>query len=384
MSNHAILKNAPLVSASRMLAERGFFGLVWIDRDLHVSARYGPLVSFVEVGEPVTDSILPLAGLENELLALRDASTDTIIDVPSVTIVTSEGRTPRLNLAAIWSKPEACLLLLVSRAVVNADLEIELNRQIRARLMAEADLKSKSLALELANRDLAFANADLEQFASIISHDLKAPMREMKFLIADANRQLTDGDVKGVRETLTAMQRQSGRMAQMLSALLDYATTVQKSDAIECVDTAVLAKAIIEGLPTPPGMTISLDGNWPQLDTLAAPLDIVLRNLIENAIAHHDKPSAAQIRLRAEELPRAIAIEVCDDGPGIDPKHHQAIFLPFRTLSSSPEAPHRGMGLALVARLVNAAGGKVTVQSEGQGKRGTTFRVLWPKSPSTE
>lgn len=379
MSTHAILTNAPLMNASRMLAERGFFGIVWIDTELHVSARYGPLVSFVEIGEPVTDSIFALAGLEDELLALRNASAQTVIDLPSVTIITEKGRTPRLNLAATWSGQEECLLLLVSRAVVNADLEVELNRQIRARLMAEADLKTKSLALEQANRDLALANTDLEQFASIISHDLKAPMREMRFLTSDANKNLTDGDVQGAREKLAAMEIQSSRMAQMLNALLDYATAVQKSDAIERVETATLTKAIVQGLPAAPGIDITLEGEWPSLETLAAPLDIVLRNLIDNAIAHHDR-SAGKIQLRAIEQPNAVIFEVRDDGPGIDPKHHQAIFLPFRTIANNTKNPHHGMGLALVARLVNAVGGTVTIHSEGKTKRGTTFRVLWPKT----
>ncbi len=374
------MREAPLISASRLLAERGFYGIVWVDESLEVVGRYGSLVGFVEIGQPLTTSVIPFAGLEGDIRALRRAP-QTVLDVPSVTIVTSEGRTPRLNLAALWSNTDRCYLVLASLAVVSSDLEVELNRQIRARLMAEADVTAKSQELHAVNTDLARANSDLERFASIISHDLKSPLRELRFLADDAEAALTGGDIAAGLAALAAMREQSTRMSQMLSGLLGYATVGAKSDALEEVDTQALVTSVVRHLPRPPGLRINITGAWPRLTTLAAPLDLVLRNLIDNAIVHHDRESG-RIIINARQSPDELVISVSDDGPGIPAPDRQSIFLPFRTLKDGESAGH-GMGLAIVTRAVASVGGRIEVLSDAPAERGTTFEVHWPALTNT-
>lgn len=371
-----MLREAPLISASRLLVERGFFGIVWLDEDLRVSGRYGPLVAFVDLDAPVAASILPFSGIEAEIVALRQAH--SVLDIPSVTIITQDGRTPRLNLAALWSEADRCFLVLVSRAVVSPDLEVELNRQIRARLIAEADVKSKSQQLARVNSDLARANADLEQFASIISHDLRSPLREMRYLADDAEEALDGGDLAATRQGLSNLRAQSQRMTQMLSALLSYASAGQKADAVELVDTNALVTAVVRHLPCPEGINIETKGTWPLLMTVAAPLDLVLRNLIDNAICHHDR-DVGLITITATDSHDGLVIAVADDGPGIRPRDQKAIFLPFRTLVARPDGTG-GMGLPLVLRTLNSLGGRIEVSSGAPGSRGTTFTVYWPKT----
>lgn len=370
------LGTAPLVSASRLLAERDFYGIVWLDGDLVVSGLYGGLVSFIEFGEPVAASLLPLSGLEQDILALRQ--TNAILDIPSVTIITRTGRTPRLNLAALWSAPDDCYLILVSRAVVSPELEVELNRQIRARLIAETDVKMKSHQLEKANADLARANTELELFASIISHDLKSPLREMRYLADDTEEALDAGDLATARKTLRDVRAQAQRMSQMLSALLTYASAGQKSEAVEVLDTGALVAAVVRHLPCPPGIKVVITGTWPTLATVAAPLDLVLRNLIDNAISHHDR-DVGTITISAMDYCDGLTIIVADDGPGIFPRDQQAIFLPFRTVATRADGSG-GMGLPLVVRTLNSVGGRIDVKSDAPVSRGTTFTVYWPKT----
>jgi signal transduction histidine kinase len=375
MTDYVELPDAPLISATRLLAERNFYGIVWLDTDLVVQGLYGPLVSFVEFGAPVGASILPFIGLETEIISLR--RTHAVFDIPSVTIITQEGRTPRLNLAAFWSEAESCYLVLVSRAIVSSDLEIELNRQIRARLIAETDVKLKSRQLEKANADLERANADLEQFASIISHDLKAPLREMRYLAKDAEAALAAGDLSQTRQGLSDMRAQSQRMAQMLSTLLAYASVGQKSDAVELVDTEALVAAVVRHLPCPPGIKVEISGIWPRLMTATAPLDLVLRNLIDNAISHHDR-DVGTVTVTAKDLCDGLILTIADDGPGIFLRDQQAIFLPFRTLVTRADG-NGGMGLPLVRRTLASVGGRIDVMSDAPRLRGTTFTVYWPK-----
>lgn len=375
------IREAPLISASRLLAERGFFGIVWLDAELQVTGRYGPLVAFVSIGTDVTETILPFAGLEADLLALR-SDRHAVLDIPSVTIVTNGERTPRLNLAAVWSEAENCILILASRAVLSVDLEVELNRQIRARLIAEADVVAKSVELQHTNAELERANTDLEQFASVISHDLKAPMRELRFLADDVDAMLAAGDIDRSRTALAAMRQQSGRMSAMLSSLLAYATAAQKVDVLEDIDTAKLVAAVVNSLPRPPKIRVEIAGDWPQLTTFGALLDLVLRNVIGNALAHHDRADG-HVTVHASELKESLLIEVSDDGPGIDPAHYDAIFLPFRTLGDPAKGEPSGMGLAIVARALSTVGGRITVHSDALKTRGTTFSIWWPKSTVT-
>lgn len=372
-----LVRDAPLISASRLLAERNFYGILWIDADLRVAARYGDLVGFVTVDAPLTDSVLPFAGLETDLLGLW-GNPQLVLDVPSVTIITDGVRTPRLNLAAVWCQSEHCILVLISRAVMSSDLEVELNRQIRARLMAEADVMAKSVELRRANGELERANADLQQFAAVISHDLKAPMRELRLLADDADAMLASGEIEGARETLLAMRQQSRRMSDMMSSLLGYVTTAQKSEALEDLDTGRLAAAIIESLPHPAGLSVHLEGEWPRLTTLAALFDVVLRNLIDNALTHHDRDNGT-IVVSVRDDGYYVAVSICDDGPGIAPEHQAAIFLPFRTLESGRN-PSSGIGLSIVSRALGTVGGRIEVESDAPKTRGATFRFFWPRS----
>jgi len=365
------LAESPIVAAGRLLAERGVFGLVWFDRALMVTARFGELVEFIEIGEPLCDQAPALVGLEQEILALEhDAG--AVVNLPAISMVQEQGGAHRLNLLVLWSPAEQAFLLMVSRAITKADLEVQLSAQIRARLMAEAVVKQKSQELER-------ANGDLEQFASIISHDLKEPLRAIRYLTSDLEKSLVKASAAHTRAIAARITEQSARMSDMLSALLDYSSIGHKAEAIATVDTLSMVTAIARSIPHPPGLNIELHGVWPVMDTLAAPLDLVLRNLIGNAIAHHDRETGV-VRVIAIEGHNELEITVADDGPGIDPRHHAAIFMPFRVLDPGGRHAGRGMGLSFVKRTLEAVGGRLELRSDPAQNQGATFRIMWPKS----
>ncbi len=365
------------MAAAMLLASRGVFGLVWADDDLTVTARYGTLSEFVEIGEPVTLSVPPFIGLEADILALK-ASAGSMLDLPVVSIMRGPETPPKLNFTALWSSEEKCFLILVSRAGSQSNIEVELSRQIRARLIAEAEVTHKSKALTRANAELARANQDLEEFASIISHDLKGPMRALRFMAEDVAKAAGPGAAPEVLSQLSRMRDQSQRMSEMLTSLLEYSSAGRKDEVVEPVDTAALLSAIVRSTPCPPGFSIESSGIWPSIVTLRAPLDLVLRNLIENAVKHHDGISG-NIRLGCEDRGDTLRFEIGDDGPGIDPHHHASVFLPFRRLNSESGREGQGMGLAFVKRWVEASGGRIGLKSQAPGQRGTTFWFDWPK-----
>lgn len=370
---------AELAAIGAHIAAQGVFGLVWLDRDLTVRTRFGPLVAFIADGAPVTDSVPPLIGLEDDIHALS-ASPDRLLELPAVAIVRADGAMPRLNFTIFWLAGAERFLVLVYRASSRSDIEIELTRQVRGRLIAEAEVQAKSRALARANAELGIANRDLEQYAAIISHDLKAPLRALRYLGDDAEAAIGEGRIEATRAAITEMRTQARRMSRMMSALLDYASVGRKSEAVALVDTRALIAAIAASLPHPPEMTIEIEGDWPEVLTLEAPLDLVLRNLLDNALKHHDRPDG-RVRVSARDLGASLELTVADDGPGIPAEARETIFLPFRTLGSGSGGT--GMGLALVRRTLDAVGGSIgiaTGDGDQQGpRRGTTFAVVWPK-----
>lgn len=373
---------APLLAAGIILAKRGVYGVVWFDEDTIVTARYGRLVEFVEIGVPVTESVLALYGLEAELNRLR-SEPGVVIDLPSISIVsTSDTATPKANLTVIWAAEQRSYLLLVGRSSSRSDLEVALSGQMRARLMAEAAVTVKSKELAKANAELERANGDLEAYASIISHDLKAPMRALRFMVDDLEADLAlngSGSSSGTaQQKLRALREQSRRMSGMLTALLDYSAVTKRSEILEEVDTHALVTAVVASMPRPPQFTITIGGAWPSITTLAAPLDLVVRNLVDNAIKHHDRDSGS-VELHAHDTGHALTVVVSDDGPGICPEHQAAVFLPFLKLDRSQATDGHGMGLAMVRRTVEGVGGSLTLSSGAPGSRGSQFKIIWPK-----
>ena len=374
-------ETAQLVASGHFLAERRSFGMVWIDTDLVVRRRFGPLVEFVILGHPITDSVMALVGFEEEFAALR-AGTGGPLIIPNVVmndaIVASAEAPLRLSLDIYWDANERSHLMLVRHVVDHSSLESELRTQMRLRVIAEAELVEKSEAIQRANQELALVNRDLEEFAYVISHDLKAPLRALRYDSGDADRALSAGDVATVGAKLAAMRSHQARMLAMLNGLFDYARAGHKAEGIEMADTRQLAENVIAGLAPPAGMNISIEGSWPHLMTLAAPLELVLRNLVGNAIKHHDR-TEGRILLSARIGEGTLDITVQDDGPGIPRDWQSAVFLPFRKVDDTDSAEDSsGMGLALVRRTLDRIGGSIRLQSDAPLARGTAFHVRWP------
>ena len=104
-------------------------------------------------------------------------------------------------------------------------------------------------------------------------------------------------------------------------------------------------------------------------------------NLVGNAVKHHDRAEGV-VRVDAEEAGREWRFSVSDDGPGIPPRFHDKVFVIFQTLEARDKVEGTGLGLALVKKIVESQGGRVTLES-GVG-RGATFRFTWPKAPPGE
>jgi PAS domain S-box-containing protein len=242
---------------------------------------------------------------------------------------------------------------------------------ISERLRTEQRLKEQS-------EELLRSNNELEQFAYIASHDLKAPLRAIKSLAEWIAEDIAATCSKETHDNLALLQARTERLEDLLSGLLEYSRVgISKADP-EKVDTGRLVAEIIEYLAPPPAFVVECRGFMPILRAAKTPLEHVFQNLISNALKHHDRDRGTVV-LSARDLGTLVEFTVRDDGPGIDPAFHERIFGMFQTLKPRDEVEGSGVGLAIVKKAVEKNGGSIKVES-APPRRGTAFVFTWRKS----
>ncbi len=370
-----------IVMAAEFLAKRDLYGFLLLNDDLIVTEQFGAFSEDVSIGAAVCDVVLPLMGLEDSILALQ-SDPQMSVDVPNVSVRPELSEAARVNVLVYWVVDRAQYLVLLMRALSHGELELELRRQTQARRLVEDELLQKTKQIALANAELARANRELEDFAYVISHDLKAPLRALRYLCGDLNEQLpgamTDGD-KAATMTIDQIGTQTQRMDAMLDGLLAYARVGRTTEAIEDVNTGLLVDSIINSLPRPAEFRIQRQGDFPILLTLPAPLDLILRNLIDNAIKHHDRPAGC-VDISAYDDGDRVVFTVADDGPGVEPAFHTAIFDPYCKVDDEIDPVSSGIGLALVDKTAEIHGASITLTSDPKCVRGCVFKLSWPRA----
>lgn len=235
-------------------------------------------------------------------------------------------------------------------------------------------LDRQAAALRAANKELDRSNHELREFASVISHDLKAPLRAIRhlagFVFEDSADQLSTESHENLR-----MLVERTRLAQrMIDELLDFCCAgVRPGEEVE-LDCNELVAEVIETIRPPEGFEVKLEGKLPSLSTYVSPLRHVFINLIDNAIKHQDASNGCVWVACREQGPDCLRFEVRDNGPGIEEQHRTRVFRMFQKLGKKEGS---GVGLALAKRHVEAFGGQIGFESEPGS--GTTFFFTWPR-----
>jgi signal transduction histidine kinase len=255
------------------------------------------------------------------------------------------------------------------------DVNAQLRAEITARDSAERELRNN-------NQHLSRSNRDLEDFAYVASHDLKTPLTGINSAAEWLEEDLRDSLSDESRKILGLMRNRINRMEKLLDDLLTYSRAGRTDTAIGETNVAAMFDGILEVLGPPAHITVRVEGELPVIVTASAQLEQVLRNLINNAIKHHDKPSG-EVVLSGRRVGDFVEFLVRDDGPGILPEFHDKIFQLFQTLKRRDELEGSGMGLAVVKKLVEQQNSRITVHSRGDGT-GAEFRFQWPSLPTTD
>lgn len=234
---------------------------------------------------------------------------------------------------------------------------------------------------ELENLDLLQqledANENLREFAHIVSHDLKAPLRGIRsigrWLKTDYEERL---DEEG-KELLQLLDQRTSRMQQLIDGIMTFAKVSHSSEQIIEIQLSPFLEDLIEGLDVPSHIKIDIQDDLPKVNFELTQLTQVFQNLLSNAVKYMDKPEG-RIKVEAKSKPSFWEICVSDNGPGIEKTYHEKIFQIFETLESRDKIDSSGVGLSIVKKIIDKVGGELWVESE-VGK-GSSFFFQVPKN----
>jgi signal transduction histidine kinase len=248
-------------------------------------------------------------------------------------------------------------------------------RDISEQKKHEAELAKYTLDLAKNINELERSNRELNDFAYVASHDLKAPLRGVLQIVNWIEEDLEGTLSSQVNDYFSLMKSRITRLEKLLDDLLSYSRAGRNHGDFRETSLSDMAIDLFELLDPPERFKLVLEDNLPSFTTLATPLEIIVRNLMNNAIKHHDKANGT-ITVSAQKNDTGYLISIKDDGPGIAPRFHEKIFGIFQTLKPRDEVEGSGMGLAVVKKLVETYQGEISVLSDGES--GAEMRFSWP------
>jgi PAS domain S-box-containing protein len=251
---------------------------------------------------------------------------------------------------------------------------VEVTEQVRSR----QDIEKKAEELAHLTQALKRSNQDLDQFAYVTSHDLKAPLRAIanlsEWIEDDLNEQLSEDS----REHLHLMRKRVHRMGALIDGILQY-SRAGRVQQIETVNVGTLLSDLIEFLAPPLNIVFTIESGMPTLKTEKIPLEQVFMNLLSNAIKYV-QDSEPKIQVSVKSSGKYYQFTVTDNGFGIAPEFHNKIWGIFQRLEARDKVEGTGVGLSIVKKIVESRGGRVWVESELGA--GASFCFTWLKQPS--
>jgi signal transduction histidine kinase len=211
--------------------------------------------------------------------------------------------------------------------------------------------------------ELLAANRELSEFAYVVSHDLKAPLRGISSLATWLVNDFSEKLGPEGREHLALIASRVKRLASLIDAILAYSRAGRSHVERLSVPLEPLVHNIIDLLAPPPHVQVEIQGRLPEISIEPVKIQQVFQNLLSNAIDFIDKPQGLVVVACVAE-DRDWHFTVTDNGAGIEDRHFQRIFQLFQTLAARDELERTGVGLALVKKIVEIEGGRVWVESK--------------------
>ena len=271
------------------------------------------------------------------------------------------------------------LAFLLTLLIVGTALYLYRQRQWMMQIEAKnLELESRAREIEAKNRTLQDQNAELERFNYTVSHDLKAPLVTIKGFLGLLRKDLSEHDGGAVERDAEQIARAADQMSRLLDELLELSRVGRQMKAPEwCRLRDIVAEAVdaLRMQIEDRNIEVVIDDEMPEVYADPGRLREIFQNLIDNAAKFMGEQPRPRIEIGAAREGDSIRCYVRDNGAGIDPDYQQRVFKLFERLDAEVEGT--GVGLALVKRIAEVHGGRIELDSEGEG-RGSTFTVVLP------
>lgn len=223
--------------------------------------------------------------------------------------------------------------------------------------------------------DTVIKNKELEQFAYITSHDLKAPLRGISSLATFVKEDIESGNIEDVPEHIDMMQGRIEYLENLINGILNYSKIGKVT--IESVDLNLLIQEEFQNYQNLNHVNLTVKNKLPIVNGDKVQLSQIAANLIGNSIKYNNKDTCL-INVSCNE--HADYYELCfeDNGPGIPKQYHKKIFEIFQTLQEDDTPESTGIGLSIVKKAIEKHNGTIKIESDG--KLGTKFIITYPKN----
>ncbi|MEM0997707.1 MAG: ATP-binding protein [Bacteroidota bacterium] len=245
---------------------------------------------------------------------------------------------------------------------------LAIGRDVTAQRADQTQLRRYAASLERSLKEL-------DQFAYVVSHDLKAPLRGIHSLADFIEEDLAQEEPQMVHNHLNLLRTRAKRMQNLILGVLTYAQADKQLERRESIILGEFLIDLITEMELPEGVSVLFGLELPTVHFNRARLSQVLGHLIANASQHNDK-SEGRVEIAGREADQHWEVSVTDNGPGIPERFHEQVFTMFRTLHPQAEAAGTGIGLPIVKKIVESAGGQVWIDREYESGTRVVFTMV--------
>lgn len=230
------------------------------------------------------------------------------------------------------------------------------------------ELKNLEVQKENLLKKLEKRNNELQEYAHVVSHDLKSPLRSINALVSWIREDNLDKVSLETQQNLDMIDVTLEKMEQLISDVLEYSSIGVNTSSKKLVDLNQVLEDITTLLHIPEHIKLEINKPFPTIIADKVKIQQLFQNLISNAVRYCDK-NPGYVKLDYEELETHHKFSVRDNGIGIAPEFHNKIFKIFQSLNQSKDST--GIGLSIVKKIVELYNGEIWVESELE--QGTAF-----------
>jgi len=278
-----------------------------------------------------------------------------------------------INLGYVVVFLQLSMLLMVRFS--NSFRELEISKRIATKQKKEISIQSNQISktnLKLQDnlKLLENHNSELDDFAHIVSHDLKSPLVAVNALVHFIQEDIKNDLDKTTIDHFSLVKERISKMGNLIDALLEYSKIAKGNKSKEMFKLNNSLQEIIDTINGGAKHSIILPEGDPEIYANETEIKHVFQNLLQNAIKHNDKEKAIITILFSKDTDK-YQFSVEDNGPGIDRKYHRKIFEMFAQVNPNGKVKSTGIGLSIVKKIILENHGTISVES----KKGTGTKI---------